>query len=396
MVPRFIAASAALAVLIPLGCSGSSSNEQPLGGSGGSAPSAGTTSLGNGGSTSGGSNASGGAPISMGGASPASGGSAVTSGGVSPGGAMNQGGSAGLGAGGTSPGGASPGGAGGASAGTSAGGSGGATGACPEPPAGEPAAAVTALNAINALRVAMGVPCMELVHELDVSAQKHCDYYAANASDATCIADPHSEVATCTGFVGASLGARGKAAGYPQIISEVMAFTGDPNRAVSTWVNSVWHRTPILKPWIRNMGYGGTTTPAKCDTIDFGRGPTTPDTAQGVYPYSGQTGLATSFDGSREGPMPPIPATGSWPSGSPVTLFLRGATIQDHRIDVAGMDAPIDHVWIDETNQQNGKDQYFLYTNTPLSANTQYRVRINAMRAGAPLSFDWTFTTGTR
>jgi hypothetical protein len=40
----------------------------------------------------------------------------------------------------------------------------------------------------------------------------------------------------------------------------------------------VYHRTPLLSPWIRELGYGMT---AECDTIDLGQGEKTPDDASG-------------------------------------------------------------------------------------------------------------------
>ena len=51
--------------------------------------------------------------------------------------------------------------------------------------------------------------------------------------------------------------------------SEVMAFSGDPVSAIGQWINSVYHRTPLLSPWLQEMGYGMT---ADCDTIDMGQG----------------------------------------------------------------------------------------------------------------------------
>ena len=85
-------------------------------------------------------------------------------------------------------------------------------------------------------------------------AEKHCQYYAMNVNT-SCTADPHNEVMGCAGFVG-SLGARLKAAGYDYASGEVMAFANNPQSAIDQWINSVWHRIPILSPWTGDMGYG--------------------------------------------------------------------------------------------------------------------------------------------
>jgi hypothetical protein len=253
------------------------------------------------------------------------------------------------------------------------------------------------VNAINAVRALVGVPCTTLIPTLDTSAQKHCDYYATNLSapmQCNSKLSPHMEVAGCPGFTGVDPGLREVAAGYRgNGWSEVMAFYGVPARAVQTWIDSVWHRIPLLSPWYRDMGYGGTTTPAKCDTIDFAPGAMSPSTVTAVYPYNGQTSVPTSFDGRYEGPPPPLPATGSWPSGYPVILYLRGGTVQSHQISVDGTTTPIGHVWIDLT-PNNGGDGFILYTDAPLTPNTTYRVQIAAMQRTTPLTFDWKFTTG--
>jgi hypothetical protein len=243
---------------------------------------------------------------------------------------------------------------------------------------------VIAVDTANAVRVKMGVPCLILVPELDVSAQKHCDYYAANKATASCIANAHVEVSGCTGFVAANFSAREKAAGYTGApTAEVMAFRNNPAGAVQGWIDTVYHRTPMLSPWIRDMGYGGTTG---CDTIDFGRGPVTADTVTAVYPYAGQTGVPLSFDGSREGPTPPAPP-GGWPSGYPVNLFAKTFTVASHVFTIDGSTTPISHTWIAESSD------FILYADVPLTAQTKYRVQIVGTRGTGTLTFDWTFTT---
>lgn len=259
---------------------------------------------------------------------------------------------------------------------------------CPTPPAGCSDAAVLALNAENTVRLAMGLDCAGLVSELCTSAQNHCDYYATNVNTSCEPASAHDEIDGCPGFTGVSPGDRMLAAGYTgRNWSEVMAFRDDPEAAVQGFINTVYHRTPVLSPWWRDIGYGGAT---RCDVIDQSRGPTTPNDVTAVYPYANETGVPLQFDGSREGPTPPAPPSG-WPSGYPVTLFARTVTIVSHTITVDGTTADIPHVWL-----QDGNDAWVLYTYTPLTANTTYHVVIQTTRNSAALDFDWKFTTGTR
>jgi len=262
---------------------------------------------------------------------------------------------------------------------------------CLAPPAGASADAVTALNAENAVRVAMGIPCASLVLTLCTSAQNHCNYYTTNQGSATCqAASAHSEVAGCPQFSGGDPGARVKAAGYTgNGWAECMAYLGDPAGAVKSFVDTVYHRTAVLSPWYRDMGYGGGVG---CDTIDFGPGAATPKTVTAFYPTDGQIGVPLSFNGAQEGPTPPAPSTG-WPSGYPITLFAQGLTVSAHQIVVDGTTAPLAHVWLDGDSSL-GPTAKALYTEAPLTANTTYRVTIDGTTAAGSVHFEWTFTTG--
>src|SRR5580658_4671735 len=148
----------------------------------------------------------------------------------------------------------------------------GATVTCPAAPGGAPANAVTAYTVLNQIRVPAGSGCMNLVADLDTSAQDYCSYEAANSGNQSCVATAHTEVMGCTGFTGADVQTREVAAGYPQSLAytEVATtFGNDPTAAVPSWINTVFHRIPLLDPWTVDMGYGGATG---CDAMDIGRG----------------------------------------------------------------------------------------------------------------------------
>jgi hypothetical protein len=162
-----------------------------------------------------------------------------------------------------------------------------------------------------------------------------------------------------------------------------MAFSGEPVSAIGQWINSVYHRTPLLSPWLAEMGYGMT---ADCDTIDMGLGPKASDDLTAVYPYPGQVGVPLSFDGSHEGPTPPAPPSG-WPSASPVHLYVKSYTVVSHEVFVKGTCDALPHQWLPD------KEQYILYPDKPFAKQTEYRVLIKGTKAGQPLDFDWSFTT---
>jgi uncharacterized protein YkwD len=267
---------------------------------------------------------------------------------------------------------------------------------CPAAPDGTPESAVTALNYLNSLRLPAGAGCVRMVTEINKAAENHCKYYVDPANEGMCTANAHNEVMGCAGFTGTGPGQRMAAAGYmARGGGEVMAFANNPKSAIDQWVNSVWHRIPLLDPWTGDMGYGA--APDACDTIDFGNGAMgVPNTTVLVYPYDGQTNVPTSFNGQYEGPMPPAPPTG-WPSASPVTLYARMLNITEHVLTKDGDTTPIEHVWITGSDPMWGnylRTSVFMYANAPFEPMTKYRVVMKGTSQAGPLDKTWTFTTG--
>ncbi len=274
------------------------------------------------------------------------------------------------------------------------------SGTCPTPPSGSPANAVTAWKVLNQTRLAAGAGCMNLVSALDTSAQAYCSYEANNASNATCVAQAHTEVSGCTGFTGADVQTREVAAGYPQSLAytEVATtFGNNPTAAVPNWIDTVFHRIPLLDPWTVDMGYGGATG---CDAIDIGRGMSTAATKTVVvYPYDGQTDVPPSFSG-LEGPTPPAPS-GGFPSAYPINIYAQNLAVTTHVLTKDGDSTPIDHLWLDKNSSQisAGLQGYFYDTafmyGAPFANNTKYHVQIVGTYSGGTLNESWSFTTGS-
>jgi hypothetical protein len=251
-----------------------------------------------------------------------------------------------------------------------------------------------------------------MVPALNTSATDHCNYYAGNSTSSMCIANPHAEVSGCTGYVAANFQQRETAAGYTCMASatqgcnasEVMAFDNNPTAAIAQWIGSIYHRSPLLDPRMRDFGYGGAT---RCDTIDLGEGAgsTTPATVIVSYPYDGQTGVGLSFNGAQESPTPPVPPAG-WPSGYPIHVFM-AATSVTLTTDEFGIDggAQIAHQVL--TPQASGgylSNAFVLYGNTPLTSKTKYRVHVAGTRVvssrfgggSTSASFDLSFAFTTQ
>jgi uncharacterized protein YkwD len=270
------------------------------------------------------------------------------------------------------------------------------TSSCPPAPDGATAEAAMALDYLNSLRLPAGAGCVTMVPEINKAAENHCKYYLDPANEGMCTANAHNEVMGCAGFTGTGPGQRMAAAGYmARGGGEVMAFVTNPKSAIDQWVNSVWHRIPLLDPWTGDVGYGAAA--GGCDTIDFGNSAMgVPQGTVLVYPYDGQTGVPTAFNGQYEGPMPPAPPSG-WPSASPITLYARMLNVTEHVLTKDGDATPIEHTWITGSDPMWGnylRTSVFMYAHTPFEANTKYHVTMKGTSQAGALDKQWTFTTG--
>lgn len=253
---------------------------------------------------------------------------------------------------------------------------------------------------LNQLRLAAGSGCMNMVPELNASAQAHCDYRETNRSNPACSADAHSEIRGCPGFTGMDVQSREVAAGYPRQLAytEVALTYGDsPELSIPGWLVTPFHRIPMLDPWTTDMGWGGGPS---CDVIDFGRGMVSvPSDTVVVFPYDRQTEVPVSFNG-LEAPQPPPPA-GGWPSSYPISIYAQKLNIRTHVLTKDGTDTPLDHTWLDTNNPGNaGLRPYFSNTallyGAPFEPNATYRVKISGTYAGGALDREWTFTTSAK
>jgi len=263
---------------------------------------------------------------------------------------------------------------------------------CPSPGSMISTEARRAFDRLNTLRTGIGLPCVAFSPNIATAATKHCEYYLQNETRDECVLNPHREVATCPGFVGERFTDRIKKFGFDGVgIYEVMAYVGDGAWSVDLWLNSVWHRVPLLSHEVASFGYGSS---GFCDTIDFSRLETPEKNTTFYYPKPEQTNVPTEFDGN-ESPQPPPPPAG-WPSGYPVSLHAPGVTIAEHTIVVDGIGLNIPHHFIAPGDPVAGdllRDEFFLYTHEPLRAMTRYRVQLKGQRGGKPVSFDWSFVT---
>lgn len=247
------------------------------------------------------------------------------------------------------------------------------------------------------LRAQMGLPPVVQHGALNQAAQNHADFYAAHKSqyDKT-KTSPHDEVASFgSDFTGKGPGDRASAAGYANpAVFEVMAFTGSPSGAIAGWLETVYHRLPLLHPQTSEYGYGQAAGANKAEVIDGVQTGPASDQAF-VYPWPGQTGVAQAWYGN-EGPQPPSPPKG-YPSGPVITARLpSGSAVTAHQL-VDPQGAPVPHVWLDAKNDKwvaaFDAASVVLYAHQPLAAGT-YTVQLDVQRGTEPKKLQWKFTVG--
>ena len=276
------------------------------------------------------------------------------------------------------------------------------------------AEAVAACEALNDVRLRVGLDTVDLNPALDEAADRHarfvldhCDQYGSSGLS------PHNESSAFgSDFSGADPMQRAMNAGYQgYAVGEVIAFVDDPEGSVQTWLNSLYHRLLILDPTAFEIGYGHGTVNKACryrlyrhiDVMDIGLG-------HGggvecfVYPEDGATDIPPEFNG-METPQPP-PPPGGYPSGTIVTVQCLGKGWKwvSHKIvDNGGQELP--HVAISNIPSPEAgvqKDPYALtsmtaylalYTYEPLRPGSKYTVEVEVQRAGQTTHIKSSFTT---
>jgi len=260
-----------------------------------------------------------------------------------------------------------------------------------EPPPGQSAAQVEAFHLVNAIRAPANLPGLALAPALDTAAQNHATYYSSDSG--SCIQSPHVEVQNCPRFTGVNFWDRDAAAGFTgQAFYEVMAFAGDPSFAIPQWLNTPFHRVPILHPNAVAMGYGDGPG---VDVIDFGSGQPVGVADVIVYPPPGATGVVGSFWGG-EIPAPPAPP-GGFPTGPLVSVFVRSGaqvSISSHVIrDAQGNALP--HAFLTPDDPTFGiylAGSYSLYAHGPAPSGATFEVIIQGTDNGNAFTRDWKFS----
>jgi len=262
-------------------------------------------------------------------------------------------------------------------------------------------AQATAIRVTNEWRARVGAPPLASSAAHHRAAQAHADYFVQNCDLlGEAGLSPHAESPAHPGFTGETFVQRLRAQGWAgQGGWEVMAFQADPTAAIEAWLDTLYHRIPLVHPSAAEAGYGRAVGSgagcggAQVDVMDLGRGRAVA-TAPVRFPPDGATDVASSWHG-LESPQPPLPDGESYPSGPIVTLTFGDGpdpTVTAHRLEGPdGEDvphvlrAPADDVYLDAT--------VALYAHDPLRPGTTYTVTIEGRRGTVDYAETWSFTT---
>lgn len=263
------------------------------------------------------------------------------------------------------------------------------------------AAQLEALWWVNTYRTRAGLGPVDQLRELNDAADAHAQFVLLNpALYEGGNLSVHEEAENHDGFYGERFWERMKRAGYKgQPFREVIAYQSKPAAAVAHWMETVYHRLPLLHPSAKHVGYAERSLgKSRINVLDLGSGDGEAPMVPGgiVWPPDGATGVPVAWDG-LESPQPPAPESG-YPSGPVITLtFGQGADFEviQSGLRAVGASKALKHVLLTPQNDPHldGESSLALYANNPLEHGVTYEVMVRGVADGAEFVRKWTFTT---
>jgi len=278
---------------------------------------------------------------------------------------------------------------------------------------------MSAFNAFTGFRTALNLPPVNQSVKIDIAAQNHSDYIAANNGGAT----PHDEVAGKPGFTGATVRDRLLTAGYVSgATGEIIGWTGatgDASEAIEGLSATVYHRVLMMNQGWTDLGIA---PPVNSDAgrpayIDFGTSATAQNVAGdyiGVYPANGQTAIGLTHAPEAPNPFADVEGTAASfcaKTSFPISLMSQASTklaVTTFTVTEEGQTTPIDVRLVTSDSDKSGLlPQYmaFIVGKVPFKASTKYNVTFKGTATGAAtgaangvlnINKSWSFTTAAK
>jgi uncharacterized protein YkwD len=255
---------------------------------------------------------------------------------------------------------------------------------------------------VNYRRSQIGMSTLTQNPQIDVAAQGHSDYQRINNTVT------HVQTQGKQGFTGAQLQDRLAAAGYAiggeNAIGEVIAASssGTGFDLVDQLITAIYHRFVIFEPVFKEVGSGSAVSSSKYIylTVDFaannGFGPGLAKGTIATWPFSGQTGVSTSFDSDYEEPDPvPNQNTVGYPI-SVHTNLTSTLTVQSFTVHAHGSNASLSTRLLSKATDPNMSTNASAAAIIPLAtlaSKTTYDVDFTGTIDGAQVTKSWSFTT---
>ncbi len=258
-----------------------------------------------------------------------------------------------------------------------------------------------ALYWVNTWRARAGVGPVQQLETLNGAAVGHAAFLVENPDLYADGLSAHEQASERANFAGVHFWERMALAGYGgEPFREVIAYQATAAAAVAHWLETVYHRLPILHPSSMHVGYAQIgMVGAYVNVLDIGTDSDGMAVAppEGVaWPPDGATDVALAWDG-LENPAPPAPPAG-FPSGPVLSLqFGLGADLRVTRTQIVDETdgRVLGHVTLTSDNDPflQGEAAVVFYPHAPLQPGRSVVAVVEGVLDGREFSRTWRFTT---
>jgi tetratricopeptide (TPR) repeat protein len=268
----------------------------------------------------------------------------------------------------------------------------------PQPPGDLAAARKAALDRVNGYRAAVGVAPLSEDPAVAEGALAHAYFYLFNFGQSQLRGlGIHNEDQSLPGFTGANSLLRDRHFGYAgNRGAEVINHVAIPEGSVQVWIDSVYHRYPLLARETSVAGYGlAGLGIASVSIMDFG----VSDPGRGdpiVYPRADQPDVPASFNG-QEVPDP-VPQGATYPVGYPVTLQVGAGqvlTVSSGRL-ISSDNQEVASYTLQPGGSGLTQSEWALLAQHPLTPGARYTAEVIGKIDGQDFTKRWSFTVASQ
>jgi uncharacterized protein YkwD len=255
-----------------------------------------------------------------------------------------------------------------------------------------------AVRRVNHYRTMVGLDPVTLNRSINKAAEAHAQYSAQHARLG------HQEAQDEDGFTGTWPWDRMKRFGYKEFayVTEVASirWSSDdsllgivPEWAVDGWMDTVYHRIPIISPNVYEAGFGASRVGEQVAYVmDFANPGFQEKKRIIYYPVDDQDGVPVEFTGDET--PDPLPGK-AYPVGYPITVTFNGyGNIKIRNIGLTDTKGKkVEFYRLLPYSDNFIRDSLAIIPRHPLENGTTYRVVVDASADGKPIHLEWFFMT---